>query len=237
MFDIQEIDDLVCRQLSQHDLAQCARVNRKWHAIVIPHIWRSLQCLHKQTPQGQLFRRMVLEDYVRACALEEEGYPMEQHTRLWTHHISTLSKYAPLIRELPGLRELVGILLDPNVSVTGQSKEPMEYQLAAHLFNRCRPDVEFASVGLVSHDIDLDDAQKAANTFTLPRASCLVLYVSRAQPHSVFKNEGFTEPMFYHTEEPGYLPRHNTGWKEGYRWLPIGQRLEDGMDISQGSRN
>ncbi|KAI8352249.1 hypothetical protein B0O80DRAFT_454098 [Mortierella sp. GBAus27b] len=70
MFDIQEIDDLVCRQLNQHDLTQCARVNKKWHAAVVPYIWRSPQCFGPLTSKAQLFRKMVLEDFVGACALE-----------------------------------------------------------------------------------------------------------------------------------------------------------------------
>ncbi|KAI8352244.1 hypothetical protein B0O80DRAFT_499549 [Mortierella sp. GBAus27b] len=177
MFDIPELDDLVCRQLSQHNLTQCARVNKKWHAIVVPYIWRSLHCLRWRTPQAELFRRMVLKDFVEACASKKDGHPMDRHIRLRPRHISTLSQYAPLIRELPRLEVLFLILRDLTVGATGQSKGPTEHQLATHLFTRCLPDVEFTSMNVIVRIIS-DDARKAASAFALPRAHHVRLYVS-----------------------------------------------------------
>jgi len=39
MFDLPELDEPIIRQLNRHDLAQCARVSRTWHRIVVPFLW------------------------------------------------------------------------------------------------------------------------------------------------------------------------------------------------------
>lgn len=44
MLDIPELGDMVCRLLGAHDLAQCARVDKKWNSLVVPYFWRDLTC-------------------------------------------------------------------------------------------------------------------------------------------------------------------------------------------------
>src|SRR5690349_17531954 len=56
MLDLPEIDNMICQQLSRHDLTQCARVNKKWHTIVIPYIWHDLSSVLTWSNKS-LFRR------------------------------------------------------------------------------------------------------------------------------------------------------------------------------------
>ncbi|KAG0197769.1 hypothetical protein BGX31_004772, partial [Mortierella sp. GBA43] len=178
MFNIQELDDLICQYLNQHDLTQCAQVNKKWHAIAIPHIRHTLQWPHPfDTQKGLRFRSMVLEDYLEAHALENEGHSIGQHIHSRPYHMSTLSKYAPLIQEFPSLERLCQILRPPtqdkqdsSQGVGGQTEEPTEYQLLTHILSNCRPDVQFASVYVDTKKFLLDGPETAAKAFAIPRS-------------------------------------------------------------------
>jgi len=107
MLDIQELDDLICQKLSQQDLAQCARVNKKWHSVVIPHLWGDLTFLEDPEDSAQGFIQMVLKDYLEHYllqALQDTGRTIKQQlatTPPSFSHKSVLSKYGPWIRLLP----------------------------------------------------------------------------------------------------------------------------------------
>jgi len=65
MLGLTELDDMICQRLSRRDLAQCARVSKKWHSIVIPQLWHDASwiSLTKGHKSRLAFCRMVREDH------------------------------------------------------------------------------------------------------------------------------------------------------------------------------
>ncbi|KAF9350337.1 hypothetical protein BGX34_001275 [Mortierella sp. NVP85] len=102
MFDDAEIHKLICRQLEPHDLAQCARVNKKWHKAALPFLWLDLSCLEGLSDtQQQAFCDLILEDYHRYHELHEERGTTNQQTRTQPSPPSILEKYGPWVQKLP----------------------------------------------------------------------------------------------------------------------------------------
>ncbi|KAF9292690.1 hypothetical protein BGZ74_000215, partial [Mortierella antarctica] len=69
MFDILELDEILCLQLDKKSLLQCARVNKQWNQAAIPFIWRTI-------PTSSLDRlcEHVREDYLQEqYLLEQQG--------------------------------------------------------------------------------------------------------------------------------------------------------------------
>lgn len=64
MFNVSEIDRMVCLQLSRHDLLQCTMVNSVWYDAVMPFLWMNLSNL-RTVPQQQALRKLVLIDYIQ----------------------------------------------------------------------------------------------------------------------------------------------------------------------------
>ncbi|KAF9348911.1 hypothetical protein BGX34_002166, partial [Mortierella sp. NVP85] len=140
MFGITELDELVFQQLGRHELAQCVRVDRKWHEVAVPFLWSDLACLenlpwdHRQT-----FSRLVLEDYLRVQQhrkLKEGGQDMGQHTS----PISNLAKYGRYVRLLAPMWDLLA-LLETNtmaqLALVRQKERPTCHELFLHLFDNC----------------------------------------------------------------------------------------------------
>lgn len=73
MFNITELDELVCERLDRKSLAQCAIVNKTWHEGVMPLLFKNIPELKTQR-QRQSFRSLVLEDYhlKEECRLEKQ---------------------------------------------------------------------------------------------------------------------------------------------------------------------
>ncbi|KAG0016864.1 hypothetical protein BGZ82_000919, partial [Podila clonocystis] len=61
MFDLPELDILICTQLDQQSLVQCTLVSKKWNRIASPFVWQD-PCLFSRRNED-LFRGIVLEDY------------------------------------------------------------------------------------------------------------------------------------------------------------------------------
>ncbi|KAG0246900.1 hypothetical protein BGX31_005388 [Mortierella sp. GBA43] len=141
MFDIPELDELICQQLNRHDLTQCVRVNKKWHHVVIPYIWRDIEYV-SYFEQREAFRRMVLEDYLHEQR-QQEAFKGEHNTE---HHTpvppSSLAKYGAWIRELPGPKSLLSCL-EPPCAIQSQElpsegvKRPSALELLRHLYKYC----------------------------------------------------------------------------------------------------
>jgi hypothetical protein len=91
MLEIPELDGMICQQLWPQDLAQCARVNKRWHSIVIPHLWRDLTYWNRR----QACVQMVADDYLEEQ--QRQNLPSERQSS----HMSALSKYGHWIRLLP----------------------------------------------------------------------------------------------------------------------------------------
>ncbi|KAK3810940.1 MAG: hypothetical protein J3Q66DRAFT_404338 [Benniella sp.] len=83
MLDIPELDELICQQLSRHDLVQCTRVYKKWHRIVVPEIWRDLSSENFSEPQQAAFVQLVRNCSKRAT---RNSYLMDT-----TYHQSSFS--------------------------------------------------------------------------------------------------------------------------------------------------
>jgi len=125
MLDLPELHDKVLQHLSRHSLTQCAQVNKKWHALTIPHLWRNLTCVCLGYARRAAFSRIVLEDYLaeqRRQELQENGRKLEQTPP------SALSKYGPWIRLLPNTQELLEHVLWPQVR-TRQGHPPTAHDL------------------------------------------------------------------------------------------------------------
>jgi len=136
MLDLPELNDVVCLQLTRHDLAQCARVNKKWHAVVLWYLWRDLSCLNNSSDaQRQAFMTLLCEDYLHERQVAGESLQARAPT------ISTLTKYIPWIQILPDPENLFRSLNNtrrPWELLTGDDEGPTERMLQFHLFDRCR---------------------------------------------------------------------------------------------------
>jgi hypothetical protein len=106
MFDITELDEVLCQKLNRFDLARCAQVNKKWHRVITPFLWMNLSGLRVATERQQrAFRRLVLQDYLLAQqqqhALTEEQQCINQPSQPLSPRPSILATYGPLVRTLP----------------------------------------------------------------------------------------------------------------------------------------
>lgn len=62
MFNVTELDELVCANLDRKSLLECALVNKTWYASVMPFLFKNIPEL-KMPRQKESFRRLVLEDF------------------------------------------------------------------------------------------------------------------------------------------------------------------------------
>jgi hypothetical protein len=138
MLELPELVGALCQQLSKQDLTQCARVSRKWHSIVIPHLWRDLSHI----PSWDAFRRMLLEDYL---AKNQHHELQRERDDMGQAQPSALSKYGRWIRLLPNVTDILRKTRPPIVAFTEQGNQPTAHELLLHLFSRCSPDVQIVS--------------------------------------------------------------------------------------------
>jgi len=185
MLGLPELDTIVCEQLRRQDLAQCARVSKKWHAAVIPHLWGDLKYLRNLSDlQKDAFRNMVQEDYleeIQRLRLREDDHVMEQDVQTSSPTSSALSKYGTWIQELPSVEDLERILLPP--TPTGQNDTLTADETLLHLLKRCSPDVRVASMSrFLRMDHDSDSRRGAIVDFTLPRLHHLSIQITLESP-------------------------------------------------------
>lgn len=179
MLDIPELDELICRQLRRRDLAQCIRVNKKWHRIAIPYLWRDISG-HRLMHSGEGFRTMVRDDYLREQRLQKEqenGCAVEQHIQKRpTSAISSLAeKYGPCVRKLPDPMDLMNYLRISRIAGSSQAeqeKEPTEHELLCHLYKHC-PAGQVRVLRLDGYCRVSDDYFETMARFVLPRVQRL----------------------------------------------------------------
>ncbi|KAG0217512.1 hypothetical protein B0O80DRAFT_503120 [Mortierella sp. GBAus27b] len=191
MLNITELDDLICQQLNRHDLAQCARVSKQWHSIVIPHLWCDLSHIdYRKSHQSQAIRRVVLDDYLGVQQQQSQLDPPQDddHLRkklpvqasssplLPAAGVSALARYGPWIRELPYPNDLLECLKPPT-----SSHEPTEHHLLRHLYRLYPTVVSFLRI--TGNRLTSDDYLETIS-FIIPntRHLSILLYEPDAEP-------------------------------------------------------
>lgn len=138
VFEIPELAEHVSKYLSDHELAVCARVNKIWHSLLAPFLWRSIPARVLSPTVADFrgygfFRRLVRDDYLSTYTPQAEG-------------LSVLSRCGPLIHELalsqvqlrcpPSQQEQEQDHLSSLGSLNAVP-EPSEQELLLHLLKHC----------------------------------------------------------------------------------------------------
>ncbi|KAI8352303.1 hypothetical protein B0O80DRAFT_85469 [Mortierella sp. GBAus27b] len=192
MLGIPELDDLICRYLSPHDLTQCAQVNRKWLTAVMPQLWNDLSWIgDASVSQQQAFLKLILEDYLQEQhrrGLQLKDGNMDQSVQAQS---STLAKYRYWIRVLPHLPayDKLDSWLAANSNknnstqrqhLVSQGNELTTRELLLHLFKQCNTaDVVRYSLGY--RTIQSYPVEKAIAEHVLPRVHRLCVMAACLQ--------------------------------------------------------
>ncbi|KAK3811008.1 MAG: hypothetical protein J3Q66DRAFT_414455 [Benniella sp.] len=181
MLHIPELDQMVCLQLSPHDLAQCAQVCKKWWSIVTPHIWGDLSWLCSTTgPHEQLgaFYKMVLEDYYNRDG-QRKSQRAKRNTKQPSPRSPILSKYGHMIRTLPGPGDPSDDWSTLRRGVTRRQKVLEAAELFIHLINHCSPDVQVSLLTVYFEDMapSAHHPRRTVLGLTLPRVRHLSIAV------------------------------------------------------------
>ncbi|KAK3810894.1 MAG: hypothetical protein J3Q66DRAFT_350440 [Benniella sp.] len=172
MLGLPELDDVICLQLTRHDLAQCARVNKKWHTVVIPYLWGDLSCLSDSTvTQRRAFTTLLLEDYLHGQQQQAQSQKDEPSTKRPAHaqppSLSALAMYGCWIRTLPDPKGLVQLSDDSMQrapqAFKKQTMESIELELLSHLFMRCH------AAQISNLHLDYDDFEQSIAQLAIPR--------------------------------------------------------------------
>ncbi|KAF9345677.1 hypothetical protein BGX34_004552 [Mortierella sp. NVP85] len=178
MLDIPELDELICQQLSRHDLTQCTRVCKKWRRIVTPYIWRDLSSGDFSEPQQAAFVQLVAGDY-----LQEQQHQETHHERrsmgqqLLSPPYRPLAKYGHLVQRLPCPKTLEryfeghSIRLQLKELVPDGHDIPSKLVLMEHLYKQC-PNFQTELVTIDTLDNQMDLAE-LIREHVLPRTRCL----------------------------------------------------------------
>ncbi|KAK3810895.1 MAG: hypothetical protein J3Q66DRAFT_350441 [Benniella sp.] len=172
MFGLPELDYVICLQLTRHDLAQCARVNRTWHTAIIPYLWGDLtKCTDSQQ---HAFAKLVREDYYNEHGrreLSQESHDPQGPTQAQSAlPLSALAKYGPLIRALG----------DPDMFLQlskGQEEESTKLQLLLHVLKRCYA-AQLSFFHLKYDKLESDERIKEIGELVLPRVHNLSVQAS-----------------------------------------------------------
>ncbi|KAG0345574.1 hypothetical protein BG004_003564 [Podila humilis] len=74
MFEIPELDILICSRLTQDTLAKCSRVCKKWNRVAVIYIWKDILVSNRH--QAYLLFNLILEDF---CQEKDHGHKQQQH--------------------------------------------------------------------------------------------------------------------------------------------------------------
>ncbi|KAG0246320.1 hypothetical protein BGX31_003223, partial [Mortierella sp. GBA43] len=175
MFNITELNEVVCHQLNRHDLTQCIRVNKHWYSAIIPFIWHDLSAVHHENSR-EPFRRMVLEDYLDRQRRQIENNhgkdPQPPTQEQSSTFVSGLTKYSPWIRKLPDFKDLLQCFrLQPQQ--VSQDNNPPVHELVRNLYDHC-PSIQIPSFEISGGDFDSCDLEIIVES-VLPRVNCLSL--------------------------------------------------------------
>ncbi|KAG0342809.1 hypothetical protein BG000_001139 [Podila horticola] len=71
MFNVTELDEMVCALLDPSSLVKCAQVNKKWNKVFVPFVWKTIRRTMTQEGWSE-FRKLVLEDYRQEQQRQEQ---------------------------------------------------------------------------------------------------------------------------------------------------------------------
>jgi hypothetical protein len=196
MFDITELDGLVCQHLSNYDLAQCAQVNKKWHTIIVPYLWEDLT---RQRMKTKALCKLILEDYLheRQHQLAQEGdLDMEQYSQASSKvTLPSLTKYCKWVLWLPDPGELLGELvymINQQLALPGHNVDATVHESILHLYIRC-PAFKVRRLILHHQHSELSGLQMTIMKYVMPRVQELYVYSSLRDQHYDFR--GLAELM------------------------------------------
>lgn len=97
MFDIAELEHMVCTLLDRHALAMCTRVNNTWYVATMPYLMSDIPKL--SISQQEAFLDLVLEDYCQTRDSHthhlQEPYQTSEYTQESHQYSSQSSQYSP----------------------------------------------------------------------------------------------------------------------------------------------
>ncbi|KAG0242113.1 hypothetical protein B0O80DRAFT_497552 [Mortierella sp. GBAus27b] len=138
MFDIPELDDLIFLKLGKKELGRCARVNKRWHRVVIPYLWYRITVSGESpTISKPNFWKLVGEDFLH------EQWQERQHEvpdYVYRPFSSALTKYGPWIRQVSEPRELFACLSTWPAELSSRMHKnhiPSPADLLHHFYKRC----------------------------------------------------------------------------------------------------
>ena len=191
MFDIPELNELACRRLDTYDLAQCARVSKKWHTISTAYLWQDLTYTRMKT---ETLCQLILEDYLyeqqHQVALQGESN-MEQHSSApSTASLPSLTKYGMHVRWLPDpddheLRMKLRAIVKQQ-ALPGHSVKAKAHYLTLHLFKRC-PAFKVRVFTLPLRYPDFSGSEMAIAENVLPRVQDLLIGCIFNNQHTNFQ--------------------------------------------------
>ncbi|KAG0226988.1 hypothetical protein B0O80DRAFT_493243 [Mortierella sp. GBAus27b] len=192
MFNITELDEIVCSQLSHHDMTQCIRVCKRWHAIVAPFLWRDLRVLDgwdkpsssngKMSPLAS-FCMVVLQDYLRqdqkkSRKIDYQSAADQPDQERFNFTLSTLTRFGPWVQHLPSPYRLLVLLQPPEddplwiQAVGGRGNGPTSLDLLRHLYKHCH----FFQVPRLFFKDGEDMLLETISEFVIPRTESLHIW-------------------------------------------------------------
>ncbi|KAK3810986.1 MAG: hypothetical protein J3Q66DRAFT_350711 [Benniella sp.] len=185
MLDIPELDTLICSHLGQSDLARCARVSKKWHAIVTPFLWSSFHCVEvsSSTTQQRAFATLILDDYLHEHRQHQSTQSSHIHPPPPSPSLPPLAKYGHCVKTLPHpttILECLQLIID----YPSPSQQPLDQQapqkltrhgLMRHLYMRCPLHQHYQIISLSDNDLKEDECVKIIGEYVVPGLRNLVI--------------------------------------------------------------
>ncbi|KAG0195861.1 hypothetical protein BGX28_000463 [Mortierella sp. GBA30] len=180
MFDIPELDEMVCLQLHRRTLARCARVNKKWNRVVTPYVWHDLSD-SRLISEEKAFCKMVLHDYLeeqerqQQPPKEDPGLKQPPQTRS-SPPLSLLAKYGACIRLIPKDPSclLANLTRGQSYLSREQAIDPAPQDLFRHLLKHCTA-LEVRQLCLRGALLKSNHLIKTVADFILPHARRLII--------------------------------------------------------------
>jgi hypothetical protein len=179
MFDIPELDGLISQKLGRRDLAQCARVCKRWYRIVVPYIWRELSFMSFSIQQQAAFVQLVVDDYLQERQhqrQQKEGYSMDQWLPLQPSR--PLARYGHLVQRLTCSYVLEQYFEEHSSRLREQVPDGYDILsksvIMEHLYKQC-PNFRNDIVTILTKDLG-SILTELARKYILPRTRCLVFY-------------------------------------------------------------